>query len=75
MVGIIVALVNMILIPFAYLMAIAHKFFILIRKPTWGNFGEFFLFLFFGLIFLLVGIIPDFIRFVHIAYDEDVVRV
>lgn len=67
--------VNIALIPFAYLYALTHKVLILVRTRTGAAFLELLVYLVFGLLFHLPTILIDFMRFIQLSFDENLTRV
>ena len=66
---------NVLFVPFAWIYSLVHKISILVKKPSCFAFLEIFVWLFCGLVFLLIATVPDFFRFISQAYNENSAKV
>jgi hypothetical protein len=66
---------NLLMLPFAFLYALAHKCCLFFRKRDSESGLEVVLFALCGVFFLLLAIVPDAVKYFKQAYATDVIRV
>ena len=66
---------NLVMLPFAFLYALAHKCILFFKKRNFESGLELILFTLCGMFFLLLALVPDAFKYFQQAYSTDVIRV